>query len=100
MKVELSKEEREFIAGQIVEAVIPEIKRTISELLESPWMDRREAAGYLEISTTILDRLRRNGTIPEVLMSDGVIRFHREDLDEVLRGMATRQGAGGPRRSA
>ena len=45
-------------------------------------LNRKQAAQYLGISLAGLDRLRKNGKIPEYHVTWGVVRFSQDDLNK------------------
>lgn len=60
-------------------------ERDLAITHDSPWMNESSAAAYLGYKTRGLGNLRRQGTGPKYCMPDGLIRFHRDDLDAYMR---------------
>lgn len=52
-------------------------------IITTPLMTAEEAAAYLTVKVSTLNKLRREGKIrPTYIFSDA--RYHREDLDEFI----------------
>ena len=73
MRVEIDIKE---LAGELWARLRSEIDEARSETLPA-LLSRKDAAGYLGISSRMLDSLG----IPRVEISDRCIRYRREDLD-------------------
>jgi excisionase family DNA binding protein len=50
---------------------------------ESPWMTNEQASDYLQISVSMLHRLKERGAIPSRKLGH-LVRYHRQELDEYL----------------
>ena len=53
-------------------------------MTDSPWLTRKQAAQYLQISLPTLSRLLREGRL-EVHKEGRIVRIHRDDIDAWLR---------------
>lgn len=52
--------------------------------VETPWLDRSQAAGYLGLSATAIDLLANRGQLPKYAAL-GQVRFLKTDLDVVFK---------------
>ena len=52
--------------------------------MESPLLDMRQAARYLNVSLRTMHGIRQRGEIPVVVMCKRTVRFRREDLDAYI----------------
>ena len=64
---------------QIVEQVADRVRGEIEE--QSPWLTRTQAAGYLSVP---ISRLEKDRTVPSHRW-DGRVFYNRNELDEFLR---------------
>ena len=53
--------------------------------LETPWLTRAQAASYIGVTPWTLDQWRKAGKIAP----SGAPRYHRDDLDAVIRSRWT-----------
>lgn len=71
--------------------------------LNSPWTVPSEAAKYLRLSKSTLDRMRSEGTGPRFYRRNGVVLYHRDDLDAWMRGgemtVGPNRGPGRPKKN-
>jgi excisionase family DNA binding protein len=45
-----------------------------------------EVAAIMRLSTNTIGRWARDGKIPSITLPSGMYRFHRADIDAILRG--------------
>jgi excisionase family DNA binding protein len=61
-------------------------KRREPAAAPSPWLKREEAAAYLRVDASTLDRWRRERNLPaHQVPGGGGYRYHREELDRWLK---------------
>jgi hypothetical protein len=73
------------LPAELVEAVahrVAEIVRTTSKTGPSPWLDRKQAAEYLAVP---LSRLEKDRTVP-CHRWEGRVLYHRDELDAYVLG--------------
>lgn len=72
------------LSAESLEAIVDAVRdRLISELSESsPWLTRAQAAAYLSVPVSRLEKDRR---VPSHRW-EGRVMYHRAELDDYLRG--------------
>ena len=83
----------EKVAGDLAASIMKHI-RAIGPQFDSPWMKEATAAEYLCMKQRGLQNHRRQGTGPRYCLPGGVIRYHRDDLDDYMRSGEIVPGAG------
>jgi excisionase family DNA binding protein len=57
----------------------------IVTLLDDPWLTRAEAAAYLNVNPSYLEKRKRRGLLPRFSqVGKRIIRYRRSDLDAFL----------------
>lgn len=85
---QIAAEQRPAEAGSLavnaqLERFVLDLKREFSALT-SPWLNRDQAAAYLQVSTSTLDNMRGKGALKTYWLGD-TPRFKRSELDGLMK---------------
>jgi hypothetical protein len=76
---------RHWIDSSVEEQLRHVLPAAVQCAQQSPWLDTKNAADYLQVTENALRLRVRAGLVPAHRDTAGRLRFHRDELDQSMR---------------